>query len=169
MNRHFITSVEYGCQYAHFYIIQPCSNFFSTAKNSCTKYPKNQIYRLISNISQRQTNGQTDREKETDGRILHKHVSLFCSGIIPTNAYLNVQAYNKWWMLPEQIFFRIGILTDLNYFIYLLMNTYKLRNTGRRSLQSNKNAVWPDYVHPSVCRLSVCDLVSATKPSAGLP
>jgi len=72
-------------------------------------------------------------------------------------------------MLPEQTF-SVGVLTDLNYFIYLLMNTYKLRDTGRRSLRTNKHAVWPDYVHPSVvCRLSVCDLVSATKPSAGLP
>jgi len=75
---------EYGCQYAHFYKIQPCSKFFfPPAKNSCTKYPKNRTYRLISNISQRQTNGQTDRKKETGERILHKHVSLFCSGIIP--------------------------------------------------------------------------------------
>jgi len=64
---------EYGCQYAHFYKTQPCSKFFS-AKNSCTKYPKNPTYRLVSNISQRQTDGQTDRRRETDGRILHKHV-----------------------------------------------------------------------------------------------
>jgi hypothetical protein len=95
---------DYGCQYAHFYKTQPCSNFFSPAKNSCTKYPKNPTYLSVSNISQRQTDGQTDRKRETDGFILHKHVSFFCSGIILKNAYLNVDAYSKCWMLPEQIF-----------------------------------------------------------------
>jgi len=34
--------------------------------------------------------------------------------------------------------FRIGILADLNCFISLLANTYKLCNTVRRSLRSNK-------------------------------
>jgi len=82
----------------------PARIFFFSRKNSCTKYPKNPTYRLFSNISQRQTDGQTERKRETEGRILHKHVSFFCSGIIPKNAYLNVQAYNKCWMLPEQIF-----------------------------------------------------------------
>jgi len=99
------------------------ASIFPPAKNSCTKCPKNPTYRLVSNISQRQTDGQTDRKGETDGRILHKHVSFFCSGIIPKNAFLNTQAYNVLDVARTDIF-RIGNLADLNCFISLLANTY---------------------------------------------
>jgi len=97
----FITSVSMAANMPNFTKPSPGRNFsFFPAKNSCTKYPKNPTYRLFSNISQRQTDGKTERKIEADGRILHKHVSFFCSGIIPNNAYLNEQAYNKCWMLP---------------------------------------------------------------------
>ena len=82
MDRHLITFVSMAVNMPIFTKPSPARNLFSPAKNSCTKYPKNPTYRIVSNISQRQTAGRTDRKRENDGRILHKRVSFFCSGII---------------------------------------------------------------------------------------
>ena len=63
----FITSVRMAANMPIFTKPSPARNFsFFPAKNSCNKYPKNPTYRLFSNISQRQANGQTEREREKD-------------------------------------------------------------------------------------------------------